>query len=341
MKTTIRDIAQDTNLSLATISKYLNGKNISKHNACLIKKSIEKLGYVPNKAASSLRSKKTSTIAILLSRLGEPFWGSICNSIEEFLQANGYYTIIRPYESAKENKLELYRQILNSQVDGFIVIIDRRDNHELLELLKQETRPIVFVDELPFLDNIDIITSTNFEGAYEMTNYLIQKGHKRIGTIGYEPDGYHTFAERIAGFRKACEENGIAIEDQITLYTNRNFYNTASLIEELYGTPNPPSALFVLGNYHTLVAIQQLKKMQLSFPKNLSFAAFDDDPMFFALKPPITVIRQNMDELGYQAASLLLRRISGDYEDFPQKTLIDTQFIERASVGSLTPKCIV
>ena len=123
MKITITDIAKDTGLSLATISKYLNHKKVLPENRILIENSIEKLGYTPNRIAQGLRAEKTNTIAIVIPSLSNYFWGPITTYIETTLRERGYLSIVYTISSDFQRQQYVINHILNNKVDGVIAVV--------------------------------------------------------------------------------------------------------------------------------------------------------------------------------------------------------------------------
>ncbi|MFV0352932.1 MAG: LacI family DNA-binding transcriptional regulator [Oscillospiraceae bacterium] len=330
MSCTIKDIARDTNLSLATISKYLNGKRLSPLNQEKIAASIKKLGYIPNKAAQNLRSRKSDTICILLPQLSDPFWGDICNHIESYMQKNGYYTIIMSYDSRFHDQTKLYMHIASSQISGAIIIPHLMEHINLLSLLQKGGIPFVFADQIVLDVLSDAVTSTNYTSSYAAAKLLIQHGHKRLGVIGRTSN--YTTRERVRGFSSACKDFGIPPQDQIIETSANEAADAAAIFTNMLTLSSPPTAIYILGYDLTIASIQQLQELNIQIPNDLSLISFDDDQIFSAFSPPITVVKQNLSQIGLQAAQLLLKRISGDYSQFPEIIYVDTTFIERASV---------
>lgn len=337
MGCTIKDIARDTNLSLATISKYLNGKKILPENQKLIEESIKRLGYIPNKQAQMLRSRRTNTICILLPVISDYFWGSICSFVEEYMQRHNYSTIISTYDPAQQDQSEVYRHLVSIQVEGVIVVSLNLQSTNLFKLLNSNNIPYIYLDQVMTEPAGDSVTSDNCYSAYRTTKYLLDRGHRRIGVIGGDIDSYTT-SERIRGFRTACREFSVPNEDQLIMCGDFTAGTAAKLFKKLMCMPNPPTAVFLLGYFMTVAAIQQLDNMSIRIPEDLSLISFDDDEIFSAFDPPISVVVQDLAQMGAEASRLLLQRIRGDYSDFPRTKIIKTHFIERSSVRSLPCK---
>ena len=329
MGSTIIDIAKDTGLSLATISKYLNGKNVLPENKRLIEDSIQKLGYIPNKTAQNLRSKKTNTICILLPIIGDYFWGSLCGIMEEYLREHNYSTIISSYDAASQDNSVEMQFLLSKQVDGVILIPDTSHSFNLPVLLKESGIPFICLDqEIPGIP-ADFVTSDNRTGAYNATRHFLEHGHIRLGAIGGILYSY-TMIERLAVFREACLEYHIP-ESSLSIY-GEEAASSAEYLRIMMSLPEHPTAVLILGYRLTLSAILTLGSLNMQIPEDFSLISFDDDQIFSAFNPPITTVVQNMDEIGKQATELLIKRIQGNYDSFPERKMIETTLIIRNSV---------
>lgn len=330
MSCTIKDIVLDTKLSLATISKYLNGKNIRPENRAIIEESIQRLGYTPNKSAQMLRSRKTNTICILLPFIGDYFWGALSGHIIDTLQKYNYSTIVTSYVSSQDHTDTL--KLLNSnQVDGAIVLPYSTNDASLLALLQKVNIPTICLDQVLSVPSLDVVTSANYKSAYNATKYLIEKGHSRIGVIGGDLDCY-TSKERIRGFHEACNDFNIKKNNRIVMGNDLTTQSGAVFFHNMMTLASPPTAIFMLGYNLTIGAIMELNELNISIPEDISLVTFDDDQIFAAFSPPITVVVQNLPEMGRRAAELLMKRIQKDMRDFPEIVMIDTDFIERESV---------
>lgn len=334
MSCTIKDIAKDTGLSIATISKYLNGKKILPDNKPIIEASIKKLGYVPNKTAQALRSHKTNTICVLIPDAGDYFWGPLCGFIEEALQKNNYSTIISSYNPQITESSDEFRFLISSQIDGVLFVPRDQASFHLAILMRNANIPFVYLDQLFENPLSDAVTSTNYQASFDIMEYLIQHGHQQIGIISGNYNSY-TIRERYEGCKDAYIKHGFSEKDLLFLSGKFSAASGAKLFKKMVSSPNPPTAVFMLGCNLTLGAILELNNLGLSLPDDLSLVSFDDDQIFSAFDPPITCMVQDFSEIARAAVDLLLRRISGDEEGFPETKMIPTHFMERSSVKSI------
>ncbi len=333
MNITIKDIAKDTGLSSATISKYMNNKKILPENKIIIQESIKRLGFVPNKSAQSLRSKKSNTIAVLLPLLGDYFWGSITSYIEEEFRSLGYSTIICARQKNLEEDLRVTQTLLKRCIDGLIIVSWSIDDNKILEYINGRI-PFVMLDQVVKNSDCDMIISTNRSGSYEATEYLLSKGHIRIGVIAGTPDSY-TMSKRILGIQDAYIAHGLDFDTSLITYGNYTSSNVKKQFQQLMNLPNPPTAIFALGYDLGIGALTEINLESYKIPEELSIVSFDDDLIFTTLNSPLTVVAQNKREIGHQAVNLLYKRLIGDYSDFPQIKSVNTNFIIRKSVKQI------
>ena len=336
MAVTIKDVAKDTNLSLATISKYLNGKNISVQNQRKIKKSIHKLGYTPSKTAQLLRARKSTTICVFAPSIGDHYWGSIFRYIEEYFRSCGYSTIILSYDTYSRNYQDSLNLLMSSHVAGVILIPFMEKKSSVHHILRDSNIPFVCLDQQLDDMDTDIVTSTNFQSAYDATMYLINRGHRRLGVLSGENFSY-TSKERLRGFYEACNDSDI-LSDNICQVDNLSHKpeNAQSFCQTL-SHQNEPIAILGLRYDISINFLSHLSDTNLSIPTDVSLISFDDDMVFSAYPSPITVIIQDHKNLSLKASELLRERINGN-SSLPLQTIkLPTKLVERQSVATITP----
>lgn len=330
MKVTITDIAEDTGLSLSTISKYLNHKNILPENKALIEASIKKLDYTPNRIAQALRSKTSHTVAFLMPSSFDAFWGGILPPIETTLRKSGYKCIVYFYSTDSERQVKLANTLINNKVDGVIAISSHYIN-DAFPLLCSSRIPVILIDQLNSSLQTDFVTSDNYHGGYIAGMHLVSRGHKRIGFVAGLPNGY-TIKERARGFLDALKAAGMPLYPEYYSYQADPDEEGGNQTEHLLRLPVPPTAVCFFSNSLCTSGLERLQEMNVKIPDDISVIGFDDHAIFTALDPALTVIRQDFYEIGSNAATLMLKRIQGDDTDFPSFIYTPVELIKRASV---------
>lgn len=166
MNVTINDIARATGLSTATISKYINHKKIREENRILIEKAIQELGYTPNRNAQLLRAKNTHTIGILISDLGNYFWGELVNSIIKHFTDHGYTVIVCSFFFEHQKEIDTIQDIISQHFDG-VIMLPSCWHDDLYQLLQNAGIPVVLLDQIPASMRhfpVDCVISDNYKG---------------------------------------------------------------------------------------------------------------------------------------------------------------------------------
>lgn len=341
MKVTIKDIARETGLSLATISKYLNNKKIQEKNRLRIEEAIAHLNYKPNRTAQVLRSKRSMTVAILVSDLGNYFWGPIISAVSQFFVNYNYTVITCSYTHDKQIENELLQDLIVRKIDGVIILLANLLD-DRYRLLQAENIPVVVLDQNPVTAGyppVDCVGSDNYNGGALLGRYLLEKGHKRVHIL--EQAHYSSpLSERIRGFCAVYEDAGIntiTFSEPITFSTNQDAINDGKKhFRQLMESGEAPTAVFFTNYLSAMGGLMEAGTSGCSIPEELSVVTFDDDPLFRSMYPPITAVAQDLSRIGENASRILYRRMQGDWSDFPLTRYVDVCFYERQSVKDLT-----
>ncbi len=335
MPVTIKDIARETGLSPATISKYINHKPIQEKNKKLIEAAIEKLDYHPNYIARNLRAKKTKTIAVLMPSLGEYFWGETLTAMTRYLFQREYMVTVSSYFSSLEKEYEVIQNTIAKNVDGVILIsIDSKDTQ--YKILQDAGIPVVVLDQQPDHreeNPVDCVRSDNYKTGRKSAEYLLRKGHRRFAIMGDAP-GFFSTGERIAGFLDVCrEQKGVFVEMTEPICFEERYDSTIrktrKSFRELMKKMDPPTAIFSTNYITSIGIITEAAQMGVLIPEQVMLIGYDDDELFESIWPPIPCFAQKLTRMGEEAAELVLRRVHGDYSDFPTLQVIDTVFLGR------------
>lgn len=324
MSVTIKDVARDTGLSTATVSKYLNNRPVSLENRERIARSIEKLNYVPNRAARGLRSRLSHSICVYLPNFQHYQLGDICNYIVMELKNKGFSTIVRTYGGSDAgDDLTFLKQ---RQIDGVLLFTEDTYPSSLLLQLRANQIPYVCMLQRPDIPS-DFVGCDDEAAGRQAAEYLYGRGHTRVALLGLECDSAR---RRIKGFLEAQQARNIAAERQyIHLHAHREPWNENLYDAVMDGTR--PTAVVFLDHMSAMQTMGRFLHAGAGRPVP-ALLAFDDDELFTALHPALTVIDQNSMALGCRAAELLLRRIDGVLDDFPHSSLAMPILIERESV---------
>lgn len=331
MAATIKDVARMTGLSIATISKYLNGGNVLDANRTRIDQAVQALGFKANAMARGLKTSRTMTVGVLIPDLENVFCTSIVSGVENLLQAQGYGAIICDYRQQPELERRKLEFLTDRQIDGLLMMPLGGCPDLLAELLAARV-PVVLIDRPVRGLACDTVLVDNLNASYGAVERLIVEGHRRIGILT-GPEGIHTAEERLNGYLRVHGDYGL--EPDRTLirsggYTTEGGYRETLALLDL---PQPPTALFVTNYEMTLGAVMALNERKIAIPGTLSFIGFDSMALTRILTPSPSIVVQPIQAISETAARLLMRRMQGDTAGFPAMHRMKTELIVTESIA--------
>ncbi len=314
MGATIKDVAKLCGISIATVSKYINGGNVTKENRKNIENAIKQLDYRVNTFARGLKMNRSMTIGVLVDSVTNTFYTSIISVIEDCLHPKGYSSIIcetKESEEIQEQKLEF---LVNKGVDG-ILIFTTHISAELLNTYIQKGEHIVVIDSVVNGVDCDFIATDNISGAYQATEQFILKGHKRIAIITGEEKNFSA-VERLKGYKRALEDYRIELDDGLVYQSSYNLNGGYNSFKNMVSDANNlPSAVLIANYFMTIGAVIAINEENINIPEDLSVICFDDLELSNVFKPRLSSISQQTDEMGKRAVELLLERLDGDIKE--------------------------
>lgn len=324
---TIKEIAEMAKVSSATVSKILNGKDqyISEATRQRVLEIVEREGYIPNAIAKSLKMKRTKTLGIIIPDVMNLFFSELARGIEDAAERKGYSVILCNSDN-KVSKEEKYIQVLQEKmVDGIILTASEQSVNKSL---KRRNTPIVLLDRDILIDEeVGRIVVDNMDGAYNATQFLIDKGCKNIGFIS-SADINKSSGQRLRGYEKALLENNLEVDrDKIFLqsYTiDTGYEGTMDLLSR-----NNLDGICCGNDLIAIGSIKALKEKKIDIPKDIKIIGFDDIQISQYLDPPLTTIRQPIYEMGEEAVKMLVSIIEN--KGIGKTKVLKTSLIERRS----------
>ena len=311
MAATIRDIKNRTGLSLATISKYLNGGNVLPQNKALIEEAIEALHYEVNELARGLVTNKTRIVGVLVYDIECLFVGKMLHHLGLQLHKKGYGMLICDSCNDEEMEKKNLQFLMNKKVDGIVVLAVSLDSG-FLAPAKDAGIPVVLLDRAFRDEEYDCVKIDNRTAAFRAVRELICSNHKRIGMVGSEVE--YTGLEREKGFREAMNEAGLEVREEYLRMGKHSFELGYHGMKELLSLPEPPTAVF-MGDYETtLGGIMAVNESDITCPEDVSLIGFDDLLMTGVIQPKMWIVVQPMKQMCEKAVEMLLGRISREEE---------------------------
>ena len=335
MPVTIKDVSNDAGVSIKTVSRVINKeKNVSEKTKEIVIKSIQKLGFKPNKSAQSLRSKRSHMIALLYNNPNKHYLADIQGGILRLCKETGYNLVLQECDYTNVNLgLEITEFIDDFSIDGLIVTPPLSDMNEFLEHLNQTQTEYSIIAPSNTRKVKSYVSSNDYEASYAMTNKIINKGHLNIGFI----KGHHKHSAshlRFNGFTEALKDRGMSLNSEWVKEGNFSFDSGFSAGLELLKSHNKPSVIFASNDYMAAGVMKAAQMNGINIPLDLSLVGFDDSPLAAQLWPSLTTIRQPVEDMAYHAARLLLGNIDGLSEEMDSKEFI-SELILRESLINL------
>ena len=311
---TIRDVAQRAGVSVATVSHVINGtRKVAPETAARVRRAMEELDYHPNAVARSLRTRKTQAIGVVVSDITNPFFATLVRGAEDAAIEAGYSLIVCNSDETPE-KEDLYVRLLwRRRMDGLLIAPVRDGASSAVQELARRQMPFVFIDRKAKGVEADAVLSDNVGGAYLATQHLIERGHKRIGIVLGIP-GATTTEERLAGYRRALEEAGIPLAEDLVVWGGYRVAGGRRATAKLLSLSDPPTAIFSTNNLMTVGVLKELFHRKVRIPKDVAVVGFDDLEWAEMANPPLTTVAQQPYEIGHRALALLLEQLSRECE---------------------------
>lgn len=335
MAITIKDVARVAGVSHTTVSRALrDNPAISSATTAHVKQIATDLGYVPNRAASGLKTNRSNVIGVIIRRFSDPFNANLLDGIEDVTQAKGFGLImsVSGNDTAKDERI--LGAMAEQRIDG-LILCSKRIEPEQGAKLHAFNIPTVFINTQSALATINEVIHDDAFGAYELTKHIIDQGHRDIAYIGNGNAGNNNL-ERQLGYQKALSEANLVIRpESIITMPNGQVSSGLAGANTLLALDNRPSAVVCFNDMVAVGVIHALTDSGLSVPHDLSVTGFDDIELASYTMPPLTTFRQPRYEMGRQSAEMLLNLVSNkDKESYPQLTMRG-ELIVRESTGPL------
>ncbi|TDU87973.1 LacI family transcriptional regulator [Kribbella voronezhensis] len=329
---TIHDVAAHAGVSRGTVSRVLQGgHNVSPASHQAVDAAIRKLGYVVNRAARSLVTRRAGSVAFLLSETHErlfqdPNLATLLRGCTTALAAHDIpLVLIAAGTEAERRRIAPY--LAAHQVDGVLLFTSHRGT-PMIELLQQAELPFVCCGK-PHdqAGAVSYVVADDREGARTMMRHLIDSGRRRIATIAGPADGPGGL-ERLHGYREMLAEHGIRYNKSLVATGDYSRASGESCMRELLARVPDLDAVFVASDLMAEGALSAIERAGLSVPGDIAVGSFDDSPVATATNPPLTTMRQPWQRISDMMVRQLLAQIEGDG---PASVILPTELVVRES----------
>jgi LacI family transcriptional regulator len=327
---TISDVARAAGVSMATVSRVLNGyEHVTPAKRQRVTDAMERLGYTVNLQARSLAGGRLGIIGMLVHDLSNPYAAQIVQGIDTALQQVEYELALYTTHLRSSKEVGFANMLAQGSVDGLLVSLPLIPEAYLRKLSERGFPYVVITDLKDFDDFSPSIGITNWQGAYDGTSYLLGLGHRRIGLVG-GPTAMRSASERLDAYQTALADENVPFDPMLVQrgdYIPERGYEAASLLLDL---PDPPTAIFATNDFSAQGVYNAVMARGLRIPDDVSILGFDDIPLASYLHPPLTTVRQPMLELSRTAIEMVIRQIENP--GIPaDKLILPTELVVRDS----------
>ncbi|KIZ18489.1 LacI family DNA-binding transcriptional regulator [Streptomyces natalensis] len=325
----IKDVAERAGVSVATVSRVLNGHSPVAATRERVLAAVQELGYRPNNVARALRTARTGALGLIISDLTNPFFTELADAVEDEARSLGYSLVIGNAGERPAQQDDYIRTLLDRRIDGLLVSSAGTGSAMLAEVVGSGT-PLVLLDRsVPGID-APCVRADGRAAMSDLAAHLAALGRRRPAII-VAPAGTPTGEERLGLFRGALAAHGIDLPDErVGAAPDLQHTGGRRVMSALLDLPQRPDMVLATDNLMALGAMDELKARGLRVPDDVALVSYDDVPWFAHTDPPLTVIAQPTRELGRVAVHTLLERIERRPAD---SVLLPARLVTRHSCG--------
>lgn len=330
---TLVDVAAAAHVSRATASRVLTGdERVGARYQSAVLAAAERLGYVPNRAARSLRTRRSGSVGVVLAEpsavvFGNPFFGQLLAGIAQQLNERDLQlTLFLPQNERDEQRLASY--LASGHVDG-VLLTFYQDRDPLYDRLARKGIPVV-VNARPLqVSSASYVDADNEGGAIQAVDHLLEQGCRTIATIA-GPLGTSAGAERLAGYRRALERAGVPVDESLVRVGDFTTPSGREVTTELITDRPDVDGLFVAGELMAYGVLNALHRLGRKIPEDVAVVSFDDLPGAASTDPPLTSVHQPVEQMGREMTRLLLAQLDDD-DRIPRQVILGTHLVIRES----------
>lgn len=334
---TIRSVAADAGVSVATVSAVLNGtRYVSEETTRRVQDAIDRSGYRPNRLARGLSTHRTQTVGVVMPTILSPIAPLLFKSAAEVLHEHGFSVLFSNTELQSNLEEQAVELMADSQVDG-ILVVPTGERLEVVKLFTDAGKPVVLLlHGAQGAPGCDVIRSGNFKGAFDAAGHLVSQGARRIAVLAL-PEVSESERERMNGFRSGLLSAGLDLDESLVRVglpsesgasEGHGYDETRALM----ALPDPPDAIFAMNQYMAIGALSALKELGVQVPGEVMVIGYDDLIWTRHLEPALSVIAQQPEVIGRLGASRLIQRLAEQgHRAPPESVTVDTRLLVRAS----------
>jgi LacI family transcriptional regulator len=306
-RATIREIARAAGVSIATVSRVINGRpDVAPQTREAVLRVVREHGFSTNRNARALSGGRTGLVGVTVPIVEAAYFAVILSGAAEALYEQDMRVVLCPTLHQHEREVTLLDRLMHGTTDGAVLMLPEESNAEL-KALQRTGYSFVVVDPRVALDEgIPAVSAAHASGARAATEHLLSVGHRRIGAIT-GPSEWMASTERLNGYRAALAAAGVLPDPVLVVESSFSIESGERAAVALLDLPDPPTAIFGFNDNVAIGALHVARARGIRVPEELSVVGFDDSEEAAIVTPALTTVRQPLAEMGRMAISLLLR----------------------------------
>ncbi len=326
MTITIYDVAREANVSMATVSRVVNGNlNVKPATRKKVLDVIERLEYRPNAVARGLASKKTTTVGVIIPDISNIFYAELARGIEDIATMYRYNIILSNSDQREEKELQLLETMFGKQVDG-IVFMSEHVSTELLNMMERSPVPIVLAGTIDATGKMPSVNIDYHQAAYEAVNRLLQNNHKRIAYVSESLTSTINRAFKFTGYEKALSDVGLQLNQDLVVESEATYDAGYAAFNKLKVIKDAPTAFFAGNDELAIGLIHGAQDAGLHVPNDVEIISFENSKLARMVRPELTSMVLPLYDIGAVSMRLLTKYMSK--EKIEEKTVILPHRIE-------------
>jgi LacI family transcriptional regulator len=325
-KPTVHDVAAEAKVSIKTVSRVVNGAaNVSPEVRERVERAIDRLHYVPNTLARSLKVGRGNTIGVVIDTIADPFFAALTSAVEERALAEGLGTVFGSTGFDAEREQAQVERMAMQRVRA-LILAPTQGTHDYLRRF-EASFPMVMIDRTVALPGFDTVRVDDVGLARRAVGHLCAHGHRRVAFVGSD-ERFATTRDRLAGYRQALADVGVEPREEWVRPGPTRDVDGAAVTEALLALPEPPTAIFAA---NPRAAIGVAHALHTGDRADVAFVSFGDFPLATTLRPGVTVVDQNPVAIGVTAMNRVLAHLDGTAGTEGRDILVEAELIPRGS----------
>jgi LacI family transcriptional regulator, galactose operon repressor len=306
---TIREIAELAGVSIATVSRVVNGTGaVSAHTREAVERVVREQGYTANRSARGPSAGRTGLVGVTLPLIHHAYFSVIVAGVAEALDEHDMRIVLCPTLHEHDREVSLLERLVDGSTDCGLLVLPNESSSELRSLANHGYRFVVVDPRVRVDEDIPVVSATHATGAMQAMRHLLDLGHRRIAAIT-GPPGWMATEERLRGYHATLAAAGASLRSDLVITSNFDFEGGRAAAATLLDRPDPPTAVFAFNDPLAIGAMQVALERGLRIPEDLSIVGFDDTAEAELVTPGLTTVRQPLAEMGRMAVSLLTRML--------------------------------